>query len=226
MCPDAGVESTLLLLAEAAKTQTKLNRSDAGVGGGEPGVGNVHVADFGADVVLAPQEMQAQGSAGGEIDPRSSSRHLCIGEKSAASNFEVGNDTAVSIERPFEGERIQADAVGGILFLKNDEGRNCIERVFQTATQEAGAMRGGKNQAVAKTQIPNRVAGLAAIEAVAAASPDLNFVLAFDGPRLRARCGRIQEQSGKEKSGNGSSQRSVSFWRYESPSRNPAVEKI
>jgi hypothetical protein len=39
----------------------------------------------------------------------------------------------------------------------------------------------------------------------------LNFVLTFHGARLRTGGGRILEQSGKEKSSEGSPQRSVSF---------------
>jgi hypothetical protein len=226
VCLETGVDSTLLLLAEAAKTQSKLNRIDAGVGGREPGVGNVHVADFGADVVLAPQEMQAQGSAGGEIDPRSSRRHLRIGEKSAAANFEVGNDTAASIERPFEGERIQADAVSGILFLKNKEGRNRIKRVFQTATQETGTMRGGKNQTVAQTDIPNAVAGLAPRDAVASASPDLHLVFAFDGTCLRASNWNAQEKRDRKSRRNHSPQRGVSSGQFEVQATKFDAEKI
>ncbi len=58
-------------------------------------------------------------------------------------------------------------------------------------------MRRGENQAVTEAHVPDAVAGLAAIEAVAAAGPDLQLVLAFHGTCLSASCRRNQE-CGKE----------------------------
>ena len=72
-------------------------------------------------------------------------------------------------------------------------------------------MRGGKNQAVAETEIPNGVAGLASIEAVAAASPDLHLVFAFHGACLRASGWNTEQRSKKEKSRNCSPQQGNSF---------------
>ena len=91
----------------------------------------------------------------------------------------------MGIERPFERERIHPKAVSGVLFLKDEERRNRINGVFQPAAQETGAMRRSEDQTIAQTDIPNTVARLAAVGAVAPASPDLNFVLAFDRTCLR-----------------------------------------
>ncbi len=61
--------SQLFLLAEQAKAYSKLNGVDAGIGRGKPGVRNMHVANFRADVVFAAQEVEADGAAGSKIDP-------------------------------------------------------------------------------------------------------------------------------------------------------------
>src|SRR6266852_3309689 len=130
----------LFFLAETTKTQTKLNGIDAGIRRCKSGVRDVHVADFRADVVLAAQEVQAQGGAAREIDAGCSFGHLGIGEESAAAKFEIRNDTAVRVQRPFEGERVYANAVSGVRFLNNQEDRDGVHCIFQTAAQEAGSV--------------------------------------------------------------------------------------
>src|SRR6266852_1429266 len=136
----------LFFLAETTKTQTKLNGIDAGIRRCESRVRNVHVADFGADVVLAAQEVQAQGGAGGEIDAGCSFGHLCIGKESAAAKFEIRNHAAVRVQRPFEGERVYAYTVGCVRFLNDQEDRYGVHRILQAAAQETGTMRGGEDQ--------------------------------------------------------------------------------
>ena len=91
----------------------------------------------------------------------------------------------MGIERPFERERIHPNAVSAVLFLKDEEGRNRINGIFQPASKKTWAMRRRENQTIAQTDIPNTVARLTAVGAVASASPNLHFMLAFDRACLR-----------------------------------------
>src|SRR5260370_2642206 len=125
----------LFLLAEAAKTQRKLNGIDAGIQSGKPGVRNVHVADLRADVVLAAQEVDAKGAAGGEIDAGGGFWDFGVGEESAAANFEIGDHAAARVQRPLEGERIYANAVGGVRFLSDQADRDGVDRIVQAGVQ-------------------------------------------------------------------------------------------
>ena len=143
--------------------------------------------------------MQADCAAGREIDSRSSRRHLRISEESAPANFEIRNDVAARGKRPLEGKRIYARTIGGILFLNYDERWNCFDGVFQAATEKAGTMRLRENQPIAQANIPNTVAGLAAVGAVASASPNLDFMLAFDRTGLGTGNWNTQRNRKKEK---------------------------
>jgi hypothetical protein len=178
----------LFFLAEQTKAQTQLNGIDTGIRGCKSGVGNVHVADFGADVVLAAEEMQTEGGAGGEIDVGSPFRDFRIGKERAAADFEIRNDAPVRVQRPFEGKRVYTSAVSGVRFLNDQENRNGIHRIFQAAAKKTRPVRSGEDQAVTKPDIPDTVSRLAAIEAVATAGPNLLFMAALDGAGLRAHC--------------------------------------
>ena len=175
----------LFLLAEPAETETQLDRVDTRIGSRQAGIRNVHEAELGAQVVLAAQKMHTDGAAAREIDPRSSRRNLRVGEKRAAANFEIGNDAPARIERPFKCEWIHGNPIGGILLLKNQEGRHGFNGIFQAASEKAGPVRCAQNQAIAQADIPNAVAGLASIRAMTSAGPNLDFVLTLDRTGLR-----------------------------------------
>ena len=162
-----------MFLAEKTEAQTELNGIDARIQRGKPSIRNMHVAYFRADVVPATQEVEAQGAASREIDARCAFWHLCIGKESAAADFEIGDDAGVRVQRPFEGERVYANAVGGVRFLNDQEYRNGVHRVFQAAAEGTWSVWRGEDQPVAESYVPNAVAGLAAIDPVAAAGPHL-----------------------------------------------------
>src|SRR2546429_7641628 len=96
----------------------------------------MHVADFGAEVALAAQEVEAGSAAGSEIDVGCSFGHLGIGKESAAAKFEIRNHAAVRVQRPFECERVYANAVRRVPLLNNQEDRDGIHCIFQAAAKE------------------------------------------------------------------------------------------
>ena len=218
--------SRLFLLAEKTKAYTKLNSIDAGIGRGKPGVGNMHVAHFGADVVFATEEMQACSAAGSEIDAGCSFRDFGVGKERAATKFEIRDDAAARGQRPFEGKGIYANAVSGVRFLNNYEDGDGVHRIFQATAQETGSVRLGENQTVTKTHIPDSIAGLAAIEPVAAAGPNLQFMASLDGAGLRANCWRAVEENKKEDACDFSLQRKISLKYFDPGPGVPDAEKI
>src|SRR5260370_32126264 len=136
-------------------------------------------------VVLVAEEVGAKGAAGGEIDAGGAFWDFGVSEEGAAAKLEIGNDAAVCVQRPLEGERIYADAVGGVCFLNDKKDGDGIDCVFQAAAEEAGAVRSSENQAVTETDVPYAIAGLAALEARASAGPDLPFGAALGRARFR-----------------------------------------
>ena len=190
---DAAAKHSLLFLAEQAKAKTELNRIDAWVRGCQSGVGNVHVTDLRADVVLVAQKVQSHGASAREIDARSTRRNFHIREQCAAADLKVRNNTASRIQRPFESERVDAGAVRSIRLLNDQKNWHGLDRILQSAAQKAGAVGRGENQAITQAYIPNAVAGLAAIRTVASAGPNLKFMTAFHGPCLGVSRRRAQE---------------------------------
>ena len=213
----------LLFLAEQTKAQAKLNGIDAGIRCCKPRVRNVHVADFRADVVLTAQEVESHGAAAREIDMGSSFGHLVIAKESAAAKFEIWNHAAVRVQRPFEGEWVYANAVGGVRFLNHQKDRDGVHRIFQAAAQETGSVRRGEDQAVTKTYVPDAVARLATVDPVAPAGPELQFMTALNRAGLRANCRRIKEY-GEDQGREYSCHRSFSFGFFDS-SRWDLVQK-
>ena len=118
-----------------------MNGIDTGIGSCQAGIRNVHEADLGAEVVLAPQKMQPNGAAGGEVDPRGTRRHFRIREQRAAANLEIRNNTYSRRERLLERKRIHTHAISDILFLKHQKDRHGFDGVFQPAPKKSGAMR-------------------------------------------------------------------------------------
>ncbi len=217
---DQHFHPALFLLTEPAEAQAQLNCVDAGIGRSKAGVGNVHEANLRAQVALGAQKMQADGAAGRKIDSRNSRGHLRVCEERPAANLEIGYDVAPRSKRPFERKRVHTHAVGRILLLNHDENRHRLDGILQAASEKPGPMRLRENQTVAQANIPNTVAQLAAVSAMASAGPNLDFMLAFDGTSLRAGNGNTQGEHKKEKSENCTSQRRVSSAKLDSWLRN------
>ena len=114
----------------------------------------MHVTDFRGDVVFAAQEVQTESAAAGEIGVGCSFGDLVIGKENAAADLDIRNYAAARGERPFEGERIYADAVGRVRFLNYQEDWNSVHRIFQPAAQETGAVWRGEDQAIAEARVP------------------------------------------------------------------------
>jgi hypothetical protein len=188
---------SVLVPGEAAETHAQLQRVDAGVGPGNAGVGNVHEAQFGADIIFAAKKMKSQRAAGGEVYVRSSIRNFYVSEKCAAADFKIRRNTFVRIQHPFKRKRIYAEAVGCARFLRNDKNGDDVDGIFQSSAKKSRPMRVGKNQAEAAADVGDAVAGLASVNGVSAATPHLPIVAASFGSVLRARVRGAEKECSK-----------------------------
>jgi len=188
----------------------------------------MHVADFRADIVFAAQKVEAESAAGREIDAGYSFRDFGVGKERAATKFEIRDDAAARGQRPFEGKGIYANAVSGVRFLNNKEDWDGVHCIFQAAAKESWSMRLGEDQTITKTHVPDSIAGLAAIEPVAAAGPNLQFMASLDGAGLRANCWRADagKENKKEDACDFSSQRKISSKYFDPGPGVPDAEKI
>src|SRR5215469_14955721 len=78
-------------------------------------------------------------------------------------------------EVPFQVNRIQAYPVCGVGGLKNEISRHRIDRIFESAVQEAWAVRVRQHPSVAQAGIPNTGVAATAGYRVATRGPDLHF---------------------------------------------------
>src|SRR5271165_6582703 len=109
----------LMSLAEPAEADAQLDGVNARVGFGHTGVGDVLETNFGADIVFALQEVQAQRAAGGEVNLRGARRSFHVGEEGTAADFEVRGHVARLGENPFESEGVDAASASGAVFLRD-----------------------------------------------------------------------------------------------------------
>jgi len=171
---------------EPAHAEAELDGVDSGIGRGQPGIGNMQVAKFDAPVEPVLEDVDSERPAGREIHSGSSAGHLVVGEEDPATEFEVGHNTTAGFKVPFQRHGIEAQPIGGVGGLEDQEDGNHIHRIFKAAAQEAGAVRLGQDPAVARPDVPHSGVRGTSVGAVPAASPKLNLVPTLFRLSLRA----------------------------------------
>src|SRR5689334_8154522 len=87
----------------------------------------------------------------------------------------------MALEIPFQPERIEAQADGGVRGLEDQENRDGVERVFEASTEKSWQVRISQNPAIAEPGIEGSGVLRPSWDGVSAAGPDLNLVAAFFG---------------------------------------------
>jgi hypothetical protein len=172
-------------MCKGAKAYSKLNGVDPWIWGGQSRIRDMHEAYFRAPVIFGAHEMSSEGRAGGEIRPGSVLGHFHIGEEGSAAEIDVRNNFFIRSKIPFQSEGIYAPAEGGIGPLGDKENRNHINRVFEAAFEKPGAVGVRQHPPKACAEIEHAIAGLAAVDAVASASPKLKIIAATYRAGLR-----------------------------------------
>src|SRR5215813_8623808 len=116
-----------IALCEQAEAEAELDGVDARIQVGDARVGNVHIADFGADGVLFAGEMQAERASAREVDARSVFRHLDVCKECAAADLEVRHNCFGFGESPLKCEGIDPPAVSSSGALCDGERRHDVE---------------------------------------------------------------------------------------------------
>ena len=169
---------------ELSEAQTHLDRIHAGIRGSQSRVRNVHVAQLQTDVVLPSKNVHPQRGLVHEIDWIRSRWNVVCCEESAAGEFEIGGNAAVTLKIPLKGERIESHPERRVRRLKGEKYRDGIHRVLEPTAQKPGEVRAGENPSVAQSSIERPDIGASAADRVSAAGPDLNFVATLFWARL------------------------------------------
>lgn len=183
---------------EFPNSQSHLHRIDPRIRCGQPGVRDVHVAQFETYVTFCAENMYAEGGLIHEVHGVGSGGNVVAGEEGASGEFEVRRESAVALEIPLQAERVEAYAVGSVRGLKDEEHGDCIDRIFEFSTQEAGQVRGSEYPSVAQACVEDAGIATSAADGVAAACPYLDFVAALFGGGLsqaKGRCKYEDEES-------------------------------
>src|SRR5258705_8615797 len=103
--------SAVLLPAEKlSDPQPHLHRIKPGIRRHEPGVRNVHIAQFEGPSPLA-EKMQTKRRTRGEVHCRGSRRHTVQSKESPATPFQIGLHISPCGKDPLEPQRINAHSI-------------------------------------------------------------------------------------------------------------------
>src|SRR6266550_3443754 len=165
----------LLLRQKPPDPETNLERVDAGVEVGQSSVGDVHIARLDAPVTPVPEQMYTKHTAGRKVHGVGTGRNVVAGEKRSAVQFEVGDYATPRGKIPLEVNGVEAHSVRCVGRLKDEKHRHCVNRVFEPAFKETGAVRPGQNPSVAQAKIPHARVLRPPGYGVAAPRPYLDF---------------------------------------------------
>src|SRR6266550_1760957 len=136
--------------------------------------------------------MCPQRSAGCEVHPRSSERHVVIGKQRSAAQLKVRDDAPAGGEIPFQIQWIDTGSESGVGRLEDKEYGNCVNRILESAFEKTGAVRAGKNPAITQARIPDADVGSTSRDGVSATRPELDIVASILDAGLSATQGSAQ----------------------------------
>jgi hypothetical protein len=119
---------------ELSDSQPHLHAIDTRIRRRQPCIGNVHVAQLEADIVLRAENVHAQRRLIHKVDSICSGWNVVASQQNSSGQFEVRRNMSVTLKVPLQPQRIEADAICGIRRLKGEEYWNSIDGVLKTAT--------------------------------------------------------------------------------------------
>jgi len=164
---------------EPSDAQPHLDSINSRIRGCQPGVRDVQVAQFEADIVLRAENVHAQRRLIHEVDRVSPGGNVMVRKQRSAGKFQIGGNASVALKIPLQTQRIETDAVSGVCRLEDKKYWNSIDRVFKTATQKSREMQVGEDPSVAQSGVENSCVATSAADGMPAASPDLDFAAAL-----------------------------------------------
>lgn len=180
----SGLEMASVFVEEPSHSQADLDGVHSRVQIGEACVGDVHIAHLDAPVVFCVEDVRAEGGLVHEVDRVGVGGNFVVGENDAAGEFEIWREAAVALKIPFEAERIETSAVGGVEGLEDHEHGNGVDRIFETSTKNAGKVEIGDDPSVANARIECAGVFGPTGDGMASARPDFDFVAALFGAGL------------------------------------------
>jgi hypothetical protein len=148
-------------MSKAAKAQSHLNRIDPWIRRRQSGIRNVHVADFGAPIVLLAQDMHSDRPAGSEIHMRCAGRNSILGEQRSSANVKIRNDAATGSKIPLQCKWVKPESIRCACALGDQEDRYNVDGILKPSAQKAGSSGVGQNPAITETEVPHTSIGCA-----------------------------------------------------------------
>jgi hypothetical protein len=158
-------------------------------------VGDVHISQFQAPVVLLAEDVRAKSCLIHEVNRVGIRGHCVIGQNDAARELEKRREVAAADEIPLEAKRIESYAVGSVGGLEDEKHWDGIDGVFEASAQKAGKMRVGENPSVAEAGVESAGIAASSSDRMAATTPDLDFVSALLRSGLSEARGRGDEKN-------------------------------
>lgn len=140
---------------EKADANAGFDCIDAGIYGGEAGVGDVQVADLDIPIEFAAEEMDSHRGLRSEVHARNPRWDGLIREENAARDFGVRHDAAIGFKIPFQNDGIEREAVSDIFRLEDNEGGDDVNCKFKPAAEHAGPVRLGEDPTEARAGGPD-----------------------------------------------------------------------
>jgi len=182
---------------ESSHTQPHLDRVQSGIRIAQSRIRDVQVTQFEAPVVFFAKNVRAQRGGRSEVDVVGKAGDIVVGEQGSATKFEEWREAAVPLEIPLKPERAEAQAIGGVRWLKDDEYGNHVDSIFEASAKDAGKMGFGEDPSKTHAGVKDAGSRGAARYGMAASGPQLNFV----SPRLGRNLGPNNSGSKEKKNG-------------------------
>src|SRR5215472_17785321 len=128
---------------EPIHSQLKLYGIDPGIGHGKPGVGDMLISNVEGDgVLLADEEMKAQGGMSYKVDGRGVERYLRAREQHSSPQLKIRHGSRRAREVPFQIHGVEPCAIGILRRsgLQDVINRHHIGGPFKISSQEASAV--------------------------------------------------------------------------------------
>src|SRR5580700_4180052 len=162
-----------LLVPECSKADSHLHGVNSRIGVGHSRIGNMLKPHLRAEIMFLAQKIRADPSARREINLRSAFRHLRVRKQRPALDLEKRLHLFRRTKDPLERKRVHTRPVSRIRFLCNHPYRHHIHGILQLAPQKSRPVRCRKDHPVSQSQVPHAVAGLASVNPVSSARPNL-----------------------------------------------------
>ena len=128
----------LTLAEKLTDAQPHLHRVDPRIRRGQSRIGDVHVPQLQAYIVLRAQDMYTKCGLVHEVYRVRSRGYVVVREDDATSQFQVRRKPTMPLEIPLQAKRIKPNPIRRSRGLEDQEDGDSVDRIFETAAKNTG----------------------------------------------------------------------------------------